>query len=222
MKSNPLKVYPRDATGKGAARKLRHRGLIPAIFYGRDREPVLLSLNCEDLQNYTQEEEGTSMLFTLEIDENGELNNKLAVLKELQRDPIDLRFIHADLQEVFLDQKITATVALHFVGDPVGVEAGGVLQPSLRTLEVECLPTQIPQYVEVGVASLDIGDSLHVADLQLPVGVETVSSLDLAVVTVSPPTVEKVAPVAEEVAEEEAEAAEAEETAGEEKEETGE
>ena len=221
MKSNVLKVYSRATTGKGAARELRRQGLIPAIFYGRGREPVMLSLIYKDLQKFTKEEEGTSMLFTLETDEDKELNNKLAVLKELQRDPIDLQYIHADLQEVFSDQKITANVALHFVGEAIGVaQRGGILQPSLRTLEVECLPTQIPEYVEVDVGSLNIGDSLHVADLQLPVGVVAVSNSDLSVVTVSPPTVEKVAPAAEEALEEEAEAAEGKAKGG--KEEAGE
>ncbi len=208
MKQNELKIYNRAATGKGAARKLRHQGLIPAIFYGRGREPTLLSLNTKDLRKLIKEEEGISMLFTLKIDDNGELNNKLAVLKELQRDPIHLQYIHVDLHEVFIDQKITASVGLHFVGDAIGVEQGGILQPNLRTLEVECLPTQIPEYVEVEVSSLDIGHSLHVADLQLPEGVVAISGSDLSVVTVSPPTVEKVAAPVEEKPEEEAEAAE--------------
>lgn len=194
MIKKELKVSLRSDRGKGAARKLRREGRIPAILYGRGVVSQPLSLNPKELREALGNEQGeTSHLFTLMVEGGGDLDNQLAMLKEIQRDPVHGHYLHIDLQQVFLDQKIRATVPIHFQGKAAGLAKGGILQPGLRTLEVECLPTQIPDYIAVEVSGLEIGDTLHIRDLFVPEGVEPAQASDLLVVTVVPPVVEEVA-----------------------------
>jgi large subunit ribosomal protein L25 len=112
-------------------------------------------------------------------------------VKEMQFHPITGDVIHADLYEVDLTAKITVRVPLHFVGKAAGVVRGGILQPIVREIEVECLPLDIPQFFDVDVSELDIGDSVHIDKLIMPEGVTVVSEPDLALVAVVPPTVEE-------------------------------
>jgi large subunit ribosomal protein L25 len=117
---------------------------------------------------------------------------KTVMLKDLQKNPLDREIIHADFLEVSLTKKIDVTVALKVIGKSPGVEKGGILQEVSRELEIRCLPTQIPDYLEVDISSLkDIGDSLHVEDLKLPEGVRVLSDAQLTLITVVPPMEEK-------------------------------
>jgi large subunit ribosomal protein L25 len=127
------------------------------------------------------------------------LSDKVALVKEIQYHPITGDVIHADLYEVDLTEKIQVRVPLHFVGKAAGVVRGGILQPVVREIEVECLPLDIPPFFEVEVSQLDIGDSIHVEELALPSNVTAVYESNFAMVTVVPPTVEA-APTAPAVA----------------------
>jgi large subunit ribosomal protein L25 len=129
------------------------------------------------------------------------LAEKVALVKEMQFHPISGDVIHADFYEVDLTAKIQVHVPLRFVGKAVGIARGGILQPIVREIEVECLPLDIPESFNVDVSALDIGDSVHIGDLQIPTGVASLAEDNLALVTVVPPTVEETptaaAPVAE-------------------------
>jgi large subunit ribosomal protein L25 len=134
------------------------------------------------------------------------LADKVALVKDMQYHPISGDVIHADLYEVDLTAKITVHVPLHFVGKAAGVVRGGILQPIVREIEVECLPLDIPEYFNVDVSALDIGDSVHIEDLSMPEGVAAIYESNLALVAVVPPTVEE-APTAAAAPAEGAEAA---------------
>lgn len=200
MIKKELIVSPRSDKGKGSARKLRREGQIPAILYGRGVAPQALSLNIKALgQAVGNEEEETSHLFILRMEGNSNLDNQLVMVKEIQKDPVHGHYLHVDLQQISLDQKIKATVSIQFQGKAAGLAQGGILQPGLRTLDIECLPTQIPDHISVDVSALEIGNTLHIRDLSLPEGVELAQPSDLLVVTVVPPIVEEVRAPVEEV-----------------------
>jgi large subunit ribosomal protein L25 len=114
------------------------------------------------------------------------------LVKELQRDPVSRQLLHADLYEVDVTAKLHLRVALHFVGRAAGAELGGILQPIRRDIEVLCLPTEIPDFIEVDVTQLGIHDAIHMSDLKPPPGVEIPFDTDDALVTVLPPVVEEV------------------------------
>ena len=116
---------------------------------------------------------------------------KVALVKEMQYHPISGDVIHTDLYEVDLTATIQVRVPLHFVGKAVGVVRGGILQPIVREIEVECLPMDIPEFFNVEVSALDIGDAVHVEDLQMPEGVTAIYETNFALVTVVPPSVEE-------------------------------
>ena len=193
MEQRELKVWPREERGKGAARRLRRRGLIPAILYGRGVSPRPLALNPRELKRALSTGSGSNVLLTLRVDEGAQLNNRLAILKELQTDPILGEYIHADLQQVFMDQPIRTTIPLHFKGEM----EGGLMEISLREVEVECLPMNLPDFIEVDVSSLKMGETLHVGDLTPSQGLKVLSSPDLALVTITAPEEEKPVPTAE-------------------------
>jgi large subunit ribosomal protein L25 len=206
-----LEVQAREGTGKGVARKLRAAGQIPAVLYGQGQAAFPLSLNPLQLHKILHESElGMNTLIDLKVTGHDELDGKTVMVRELQRDPIKGRFIHADLYVVDLTEKIEVAVPVHVTGKSIGVELGGILDHALREVEVSCLPRAIPDEFVLDVTKLELGDSLHVSDIDLPAGVELVSDPELAVISVVAPQKEE-EPAAEELAEgEEAVAAAAE------------
>jgi large subunit ribosomal protein L25 len=197
-----LEVEAREAVGKGVARKLRAAGKIPAVLYGGGRPAVPLALDPVLLQKLLHGSElGMNTLIDLKVTGHAELDGKTVMVRELQRDPVRGSFMHADLYEVDLAQRIDVEVPIHLTGKAKGVEMdGGVLDQALRELEVKCLPRAIPDEIVLDVSVLEIGDSLHVRDIPLPEGVELVSDGDLSVVSVVAPVKEEdlVAETAEE------------------------
>jgi large subunit ribosomal protein L25 len=214
---NELVVEVREGTRKGAARKLRAAGRIPGVCYGRTVPSVGISLDPRALERLlAASEAGMNTLFELRIAGVGDLDGKPVLVRELQRNPVTGRLLHADLYAVDLEQSIHVSVPIHLTGTPAGVKMGGILDQALRTLDLECMPQAIPDEVSLDVAALEIGQTLHVRDLALPDGVSLLSDPDLAVLSVVAPAAEEVAvPAEEEVAEAEGEAAPAEAEAGE-------
>ena len=202
MAETHLEVQAREKTGKGVARKLRVAGQIPAVLYGGGRPAFSLSLNPLQLHKVLHGSEmGMNTLIDLKVSGHAELDGKTVMVRDLQRDPVKGTFIHADLYEVDLSQKIEVQVPLHLTGKSKGVEfAGGILDHALREIEVRCLPRAIPDEFVVDVTELDLGDSLHVRDIALPHGVELISDGDLSLVSVVAPVKEEepVVEVAEE------------------------
>jgi large subunit ribosomal protein L25 len=195
---NDLTAEVREGTGKGVARKLRAAGRIPAVLYGKGRESRSLALDPHALERLLRDSDaGMNTLIDLRVAGGSE---QVVLVKELQRDPVRGAPLHADLYRVDLETSIDVSVPIHLVGRPQGVELhDGILDHSLRELEIVCLPRAIPESFDVDVSALEIGDSIHVRDLALPEGVELRCDPDLSVASV----------VAAKVAEEEA-AAEAE------------
>jgi large subunit ribosomal protein L25 len=187
-----LEVQLRDGRGKGAARKLRAGGRIPAVCYGRDTGSVAISLDARVLERLLAiSEAGMNTL----IDLSGQgFAEKTVLVKELQRDPVDGRSLHADLYAVDLARSVEVSVPVHLVGKAAGVDLGGILDHSLREIELECLPGAIPKELSVDVTALQVGDTLHVRDIVLPEGVELRSDPNLSVVSVVAPLVEEAAP----------------------------
>src|SRR3990172_5313060 len=191
MERSELTVKLRDKTGKGVARKLRAEGLIPAIFYGHKSEPIALSLNPTELKKIIHSDSGRNTLITLKFEGKKE-KERVALLKELQVTPLKRTYLHADLYEVLMDEKITARIPIHFVGKAIGVKEGGIEQHSRRELDVRCLPGNLPDFIEADVTNLAMGDSLHVKDLKLSEGVEVLDPAGDTIVTIIAPAAEKV------------------------------
>jgi large subunit ribosomal protein L25 len=195
MEAIELGVEPRQGAGKGAARKVRRNGKVPAILYGAARTATLIALDAKEFEAKVGAIEGTHLIRL--TSSATELGGRLVLVKEVQRDPVQRSLLHTDLYEVDVNSKLRLKVALHFVGRAAGVELGGILQPVRREVEVLCLPTEIPDYIEVDVTGLGIHDAVHLSDLKAPTGVEIVLDTDEAVVTVLPPVVEEVKVAAE-------------------------
>ena len=198
MAENAIQIQLREHAGKGVARKLRAAGRIPGVVYGRALPPVAISLDPRVLRRVlVRSDAGLNTLLSLDVEGGGALQGKPVLVRELQRDPVKGEYLHADLFAVDLAQKIQVAVPIHVVGKAAGVELGGILDHSLRELELTCLPTEIPREIQVDVSALGVGDSLHVRDLVLPPGVELRSDLELSVVSVVVPAAEVVPTPAE-------------------------
>lgn len=189
METLEIQVEMREVGSKRQARRIRRDGKIPGVLYGPKTAPVPLELNKKEFSNRVAGLEG-SHLVRLKSGSTA-LADKVALVKEMQYHPITGEVVHTDLYEVDLTARIQVRVPLHFVGKAAGVVRGGILQPIVREIEVECLPLDIPEFFNVEVSALDIGDSVHIEELSIPEGVTVVSESNLALVAVVPPTVEE-------------------------------
>ena len=216
MTTVALSARSRNEIGKGAARSLRRQALIPAVFYGPNLDPIPLSLNSTDLKNLTTMGGASeSILIDLNIEQGEGTQSHRAMIKEIQTDPLKGTILHVDFYAISMDKKITLEVPITLTGVPAGATEGGILQQVLRTLEISCLPGQIPEALELDVTNLAIGDSLHVSDLEVPEGIEFLAEERLTIASVVPPTiVEEIEPeiLVEEEEGEEVEEGEAAET----------
>ncbi len=186
MADNTLSAVSREGTGKSVTRKLRASGRIPAVVYGKRREPQSIQVDPAALEKLLRGSGGLNTLIDLTVGSRTDT----VLVKELQRHPVRGAFWHVDFYQVDLTEKITVDIPLHFVGKAKGVEFGGILDHPLREIEVECLPRAIPEFVEVDVSGLDVGDSIHVSDLRLPEGVEVMTDGQLPVASVVLPAAE--------------------------------
>ena len=211
MAENPMAVELRESVGKGPARKLRATGRIPGVYYGRGRSHSI-SLDPGALDRLlTSSSAGLNTL--IDLVGGGELDGVQVLVKELQRDPVRGNLLHADLYAVDLQKAVHVSVPIHLTGTPTGVSlGGGILDQNMREIELECLPTAIPEEISIDVSELDLGQSLHIRDLTLPGGVTLLSDADLSIASVVAPAAaeEEAAPVEEGVEGEAADAAEGE------------
>jgi large subunit ribosomal protein L25 len=211
-----LSATSRTEKGKGVAKRLRSEGKLPAVVYGHKTDPIALTIDSKQLLKLIVEGKSEHKLFGLSIEGNGKPIEKIVMIKELQIHPLKRNFLHVDFFEVAMDEEITLSLVIKLVGEAPGVEMGGMLQQVRREIEIKCLPSQIPDTVEIDVSALNIGDSVHLNDIQLPEGIKVLDDADLTIATVLAPVVEKeVAP--EEVEGELAEEAAAAEAGAEEK-----
>jgi large subunit ribosomal protein L25 len=206
-----LNTNIRTTTGNGPARRLRQAGQIPAVLYGPETESVLLSVNISDIERVLKTGRIGQVLINLVIPNNGETSTKTVMVKELQIHPVSRNFLHIDFYEITMDRKIIVNVPVTTTGKSKGVEIGGILQIIRRELEVQCLPLNVPESIEIDITDLEIGDSIHVADIPRQTDVEFLGDENFTVVTVISPKIEE-----EEVEPEEEEAEEVEEAIAEE------
>jgi len=165
-----LEAEFRDAEGKGASRRLRRASKVPAILYGGHREPRALAIDHTKLMLMLDNERFYSTIISIKVGDA----SQAAVLKDVQRHPAKNAILHVDLQRVLDDEKIRISIPLHFKNEGVapGVKKGGVVSHLRNEVEVLCLPKDLPEFVDVDLAELDMNQMLHLADLKLPEGVE--------------------------------------------------
>src|SRR5438309_985713 len=197
-----LAASPRQATGKGGARQARFRGKVPAVIYGHGRDTQSLELEAKALEKALTGIEPASTIIELAVEGKAAVKT---LIREIQRHPIRPDIIHVDFYEIHATEKVKLKVPVHLVGNPDGVRnAGGVLDQVTREVEIEVLPENIPDRVELDVNALQIGDSLHVRDLSIP-NAKILTDAELTIATVVPPRAEEVAAPTPEAATEVAE-----------------
>ena len=174
----------RDQAGKGAARTLRSKGFIPAVIYGHGRDPQSLSLNARDLDKLLGHIQAESTV--IEVSVGGTTSKTL--IREIQRHPIKRQILHVDFQALVAGEKVTVSIPIVLEGIPEGVRlGGGVLDQTLRELEIEVDPSSIPDHIEFDVTNMVIGDSVHVSDLKMPEGVEVLDDPETSVAVLAAP-----------------------------------
>ena len=190
-----LEVERRTGKGKGAARRLRRNGQVPAVVYGI-REPASLAVSPKELERVLATRAGANVIVQLNVagDAKGE---RPILIKDLQRDPMKGRILHADFLEIRMDRKIGVSVPIILRGEAPGIKQGGVLSQLLRELEVECLPIAIPEEIAVDVSGVNLNGVVHVRDLTLPESVELVTDPEEPILTVAAPVEEEEKPAEE-------------------------
>lgn len=171
MKSEfEINAQSRQDAGKGASRRLRRTAQVPGVVYGGKSAPQMISMSHNELVLHLEHESFYSHILSLKIDGKAEQ----VILKDLQRHPSRPLILHADFQRVSSDTKLRTSVPLHFIGEDVavGIKKGGVVSHGITSVEVGCLPKDLPEFIGVDVSGLDIGDNIHLSQLQLPAGVE--------------------------------------------------
>lgn len=182
MEQKVLNIELRSETGKGISRRLRVEGKIPAVVYGKGMESVPVQLVAKELDAAIAGEGGRNNLITLKGDAS--LDGKLVIVSDLTREAIKGLLLHADLHKINLEEKVRVAIPVSLVGTSVGVKEGGLLDFAMHNLEVECLPAQIPEHIEVDITDLVIGASLHVGDLQPVAGLKYLGDPKAALVSV--------------------------------------
>ena len=192
MQTQELTIKRREGTGKQLAKRLRREGVVPAILYG-GATTENVTVDPRAVLRMIAGHAGSTRLLTLKFDGDG-AGTRMAIIRAMQFDPVTEDLLHVDLQEVSADKPITVRVAIHPVGEAIGVkETKGILNLVLHEITVLCLPRAIPERIDADVTRLAIGDVLTIADLQAPEGVRIVNDPGQAVATVAPPMAEEVA-----------------------------
>ncbi|MGI5822493.1 MAG: 50S ribosomal protein L25 [Dethiobacteria bacterium] len=192
MENIKLEAVPRERGNKGSKKRMRNKGLLPAVVYGRGIEPRTIVLDSTDLKRALGTAAGTNVLLDLEIKGDDGTSVETVMVKELQIHPLQWDFyLHADLIRISMEDKLEVEVPLSLIGEPAGIQEGGVLQIQLREVLVSCLPTDIPEFIEITVDSMEIGDVLTVSDLPTPEGVEILADPAETIASVIVPQVEE-------------------------------
>ncbi len=181
-----LTAQIREKAGKGVARGLRRDAQVPAVLYSHGKSTPIAMVN-KDVSKVLNTKGGEHALINLTLEGGKGAGVKLALIKDYQVDPMSGKLIHLDLMEVAMNQKVKIQVEVHITGSSIGVKEGGIFQYGQRHLDVECLPAQIPDYIEVDITNLKINESLHVRDITAPEGVKILTESDNTVATIQPP-----------------------------------
>jgi large subunit ribosomal protein L25 len=193
-----LSVTPREKIGK-ANRRLAAENKIPVVLYGPDRDPMPLALDRHEFELFAAHHAAGSTLVDLEIE--GQKKRIAAMIREVQRSPVKGTVLHIDFLEVAMNKPVQASITLHLVNDPAGVRAGGILTVNLHEVNIEALPGDLPEILEVDVSALELGDLLLISDVKPPAGVTMLDDPEAVVASVQTPRVEIEEEAAEEMAE---------------------
>ncbi|MGM0499869.1 MAG: 50S ribosomal protein L25/general stress protein Ctc [Bacillota bacterium] len=183
MERHSIEAELRTETGKGAARRIRRSGLIPGVVYGRGNEPRSIKVDPQDIEKLLLSNAIFDLTF---VGEDGE--ESTVIIKDYQKDVIKQNLLHVDFQFISMDEKITVSVPMNLEGEAVGVRDGGVLQQLLREIDIDVLPSEIPEEITIDISELEVGESLSVADLELSDTIDLVTDSDEVIVTVVTPT----------------------------------
>jgi len=201
VKKPKLKVELRDNTGKESNKKFRREGMVPGVLYSpHDKENLILKVMTIDLSKLLSAK--SHGLIDLEIDDGKKKVSRLAIIKDVQYNWLKKQIVHVDFYGVTLKEKLTLEVDIELIGEPIGIKEGGILQVELRKVEIECLPSQMPDSLKADLSSLNIGEHISVGEMEIPEGVEVLTDPDRIVAAVVHPTkIEEVVEEEEEVAE---------------------
>jgi large subunit ribosomal protein L25 len=182
----------RSVAGRNAVKKLKYEGIVPAAIYGGKTEPQNLQVAARDIRALLSHASGENILVDLEIEGAGQKASSMALIQEVQHHPLGGQILHVDFRAVSMDEKIQADIPVEPEGIANGVKNfGGILEQSMRSIEVECLPRDLPELITVDISNLNIGDSIHVKDIKLPDGVTALENADLTVFLCASPKVEE-------------------------------
>lgn len=186
-----LETQLREEKGKQLVKRLRTQGFIPAVVYKGGKDNLSLKLSGKDFLKVIGTKAGSNVIINLKIGKPHK--DKTVMIKEIQRNPVNRDILHIDFNEISLTETLKVKVRIDAKGEPIGVKEGGILERVIWEAEVECLPTQIPEKLEVDVSNLKIGDSVFVKNIIAPEGIKILQDPELIVMSLKPPFVEKVA-----------------------------
>lgn len=193
-----LTAHTRLNAGRSAVNKIKQQGLIPAVVYGGQEKPINLSVNAREISTILAHATSEHFLVDLEIADGGSTSNRLALVQEVQHDPLKGTVLHVDFHAVKADEKLHAEIPVETTGEPSGVKNyGGILEIAIHQIEIECLPKDLPEIIVLDVSNLNVGDAIHVKDIPFPEGVSSRLDPELTVVRVASPNVEAEAPAGE-------------------------
>lgn len=182
MQQKTMSIELREKVGKGVARKLRANGRVPGVVYGRGAEPVAVSVDAKELAGAIVGEGGRNNLITLQG--GGSLNGNTVIVADLKKAALKGTFVSVDLHKINMNEKVRVHVPVALVGTAAGVKDGGMLDVVMHSLDLECLPAQIPEHVEVDVTDLAIGHAIHVGELVLPAGVKALDDPKATIISI--------------------------------------
>jgi large subunit ribosomal protein L25 len=186
-----IEAQARVPGGKNVNRRLRVSGKIPSVIYGPGKTPVAVSIDPQILNDILHSDAGRNTIFTINVDSSGQNN---VMIKDYQLDPVKGSLIHADLMEIAMDRLLHLTVNIELTGEPTGVKLdGGVMDFVSRSIEIECLPADIPDSIIIDVSDLKLNDYVRVKNIQVGPGIKILSDPDIVIVTVIPPARDTVA-----------------------------
>jgi large subunit ribosomal protein L25 len=185
-----LSARARTLVGGSVGNKLKREGLVPAVIYGGKEDSLPLQVGSRDIRNVLAHALGENILVELEIENAGKTINRMALIQEVQHAPLTGGIVHVDFHAIDMNELLTTSVPLEPQGEPAGVKnSGGILEQNIRSLEIECLPKDLPEVLYVDVSGLNVGDYIHVRDIPLPEGVKAMEDADLTVFLVAAPAV---------------------------------
>lgn len=185
-----LTARTRAESGRNAVKRVRSRGAVPAVIYGSRQTPANLEVNRRDLEVLLSHAVGENILVDLEIKDGDTSKNQLSLIQEVQHHAVRREILHVDFQAVSMTEEITAEITVEPIGEAEGVKThGGLLEQNIRSIEIRCIPQNLPEIIKVDISSLKLGDAIHIRDIALPQGVTTTTDPNLTVFVVAEPKI---------------------------------